>query len=854
MKITICSLRNIAAIVIAVTATGCSDNDLFVKDGYEKMEITATARPSTRTQIDNESGSDVTGILWSPDDRLGVFGGTTVNAAFSGTHTEPMATATFSGEMLSDDTPLYAYYPYSEEATDVTRIPVTVDGDQYWTDNASIAANDIKVSTTATSEDGSWHFTFRPMVAMLRFEVDVRGVEGVSTTEKLVSIHVEEPEESIGEAEPWAGAFTMNLREPGAGLTPVDGEAVTGLTLTLPAEPALTEPAVAYACIVPSIKSGQTLQLHVATDRHWISFKVKAEQDIVAGGCYDIPLHIAAATEENELTIEELPEVEPMMLSFGFEAAVNKGKILAREAYYDGTKTTVRSVTGKEMSVTEGDEHGEVSGCIPYLYDFTLIPTFTVSEGATVTVNGVEQTSGVTAQDFSSPVTYTVTAGDVSRDYVVTVTNTGLPVVVMTGNSGGSVSFLDMTVPAKTAEFSKADVIAVYDKADPANNIAERACGFRLRGNSTSNFVKKPFAIKLAETTSVLGMPKHKRWCLLANYIDRSLMRNGVAFDIADRVRATFATTSAPGLPWQPHGKSVELVLNGVHVGNYFLCEQIKIDKNRLNIQDGFEDVTSPTTANCGYLLEFDDNYDETNKFHTTHCNLPCMSKDVITDYTIWNYVTTWVQNVENLLWSGDYTAAYEKLDINSVADYWIVQELTMNNEYRHPKSVYMYKDGAGKLCAGPVWDFDYQTFPNISLINSLYSNNGTDRLDYTTNTLLYTRYSYTGGNDYDAPYMWYPLLFKDATFKQLVKSRWQTLYPVLQGVTSTIEQLGQANRLSDTYNQQIWPIESKERTGYAWFIAYSGDERMDYDALISNMKAMYTERLNAMNSIISAW
>ena len=482
------------------------------------------------------------------------------------------------------------------------------------------------------------------------------------------------------------------------------------------------------------------------------------------------------------------------------------------------------------------------------------MPTFTVTEGATVTVDGAEQTSGVSAQDFRSPVTYTVTAGGMSRDYVVTVTNTGLPVVVMTGNSGGSVQFLDMTVPAKSADFTETDRIAIYENG--VASLAEMNCGFRLRGNSTSNFPKKPLAIKLASKTEVLGMKKHKRWCLLANWIDRSLMRNGVAFDIADKVRAAFSGTDAPGLPWQPHGKSVELVLNGVHVGNYFLCEQIKIDKNRLAIQDGFEDVVkdggTATTANCGYLLEFDDNYDEYNKFRTSYCNLPCQSKDVITDNTIWNYVKNWVQDIETKLHDGNYTGAYEKLDINSVADYWIVQELTMNNEYRHPKSVYMYKDGTGKLCAGPVWDFDYQTFPNIENINAINRGYGHSNLSFGTNTLLYTQYSYTGGNDGDAPYMWYPQLFGDATFRATVKSRWQTLYPVLQGVTATIDRLGEANRLSDTYNQRIWPIESRERTGYGWYIDFSGDERLDYDKVIENMKACYTERLNNMNTAIN--
>ena len=361
--------------LITVLAAGCADTDVL-SGGKQRIEITAETAPcsqaGSRSQIDDAgSTTGVTGILWSLDDCIGVFGKSTANAPFEGTHTEPAATATFTGEVTSGDTPLYAYYPYREDATDAAAIPVTVGVEQYWTGAASISANDIKASSTVTRRGDAWHFAFRPMVAMLRFEVDASGVDGVSTDERLVSIHVEEPEESDGKAEPWAGEFTMNLTDLDAGLSPVDGEAVASLAVNLTDEPALTGKVEVYACIAPVIRSGQALQIHLATDKHRISFRVTARQDLAAGGCYDIPLHLAAATvEDNGLTIEDITAgEEPEILTFGFEAARNKGKILAREAYYDGSKTTVRSVTGQELTVTteEGNPQGEISGCIPYL-------------------------------------------------------------------------------------------------------------------------------------------------------------------------------------------------------------------------------------------------------------------------------------------------------------------------------------------------------------------------------------------------------------------------------------------------------------------------------------------------------
>ena len=104
-----------------------------------------------------------------------------------------------------------------------------------------------------------------------------------------------------------------------------------------------------------------------------------------------------------------------------------------------------------------------------------------------------------------------------------------------------------------------------------------------------------------------------------------------------------------------------------------------------------------------------------------------------------------------------------------------------MNNEWRYPKSVYMYINGNGKLSAGPVWDFDYQTFPNFNGINTIYSyyidkgESGVATPSFNINTLMYSLNSSNGQK-----YMWYPLLFNDSTFKTALKSRWTKMKPYL--------------------------------------------------------------------------
>ena len=87
-------------------------------------------------------------------------------------------------------------------------------------------------------------------------------------------------------------------------------------------------------------------------------------------------------------------------------------------------------------------------------------------------------------------------------------------------------------------------------------------------------YPKKPYALKLDDKISILGKPAHKRWVLLANWMDRPLLRNRISLKVAEKT----------GLAWTPGSEFVEVVLNGVHLGNYLLCEQIKMDKNRVNI------------------------------------------------------------------------------------------------------------------------------------------------------------------------------------------------------------------------------------------------------------------------------
>ena len=100
-----------------------------------------------------------------------------------------------------------------------------------------------------------------------------------------------------------------------------------------------------------------------------------------------------------------------------------------------------------------------------------------------------------------------------------------------------------------------------------------------VRGNSTAGGEKKPYKIKLNKKTDLFGMgggEKNKHWVLLANYFDESLMRNKVCYDLA----------GVFGAPVWMRSEWVDVVMNGDYVGNYQLCQHIRVSKERINIYD----------------------------------------------------------------------------------------------------------------------------------------------------------------------------------------------------------------------------------------------------------------------------
>lgn len=377
--------------------------------------------------------------------------------------------------------------------------------------------------------------------------------------------------------------------------------------------------------------------------------------------------------------------------------------------------------------------------------------------------------------------------------------NTGLPFVIVDTPDAAPITSKTEWIEGATITILNPDLSVSH----------QGTLSVKGRGNSTwTQFPKKPYALKLDSKVEILGMPKHKRWCLLANWMDRTMIRNDVAFEISRRT----------GLAWTPSGHFVELILNGVHLGNYYLCEQVKVDENRVNIASLGKKITEGEELTGGYLMECDLWYDEAFKFMSPVHNVPWQFKDPDeVNEAQFNYMYDYVQRFEASLFEDDRFAAREYLDYidpESFVDWWLVNELAQNSEINQPKSAYMYKDRGGRLTAGPVWDFDWGTF------------------------IPKEKYNYVSmGQKY-----YFHRLFQDKEIRRIIKERWNSYKAVLAGIPDYIDTISATLYASDAINSVMWPINrttnQDETLGYRDAVARLKEAfRGKYDWLDSNIQ-----------------
>lgn len=327
--------------------------------------------------------------------------------------------------------------------------------------------------------------------------------------------------------------------------------------------------------------------------------------------------------------------------------------------------------------------------------------------------------------------------------------------------------------------------------------------GIRGRGNSTWGFPKKPWKVKLKEKASLLGMPADKEWALLANYADRTLLRNVTAMHLSEICN----------FPWTPRMRSVEVYLNNAYQGVYTLCEHKKVSKDRVNIDVDAGDV----------YLEIEEQQDETTCWWTG-MGVPMMFSDPeVPSSEQLAQIKKMFDDFEAALRNKDYSqeTGYPKyIDVDSFVDYYIVQELTKNIDGNLRKSSFITIEVGGKMVMYHLWDFD------LTLGNAGYF--GADV-----------------GSGYDNFWVklarWYPYLFRDPVFVDRLQERWAELYPELVKVPDFIAE------------QALYLDKAKDRNFQKWSI-YQSVSWVEFPSLgsyekeVDYLKEFYRRRLGWLN------
>ena len=306
------------------------------------------------------------------------------------------------------------------------------------------------------------------------------------------------------------------------------------------------------------------------------------------------------------------------------------------------------------------------------------------------------------------------------------------------------------------------------------------------RGNSTWNFPKKPYKIKLASKYNLLGMPaKAKTWVLLANYADKTLLRNALAFEVSKFL----------GFAFTPAYRMADVVLNGDYVGTYTITDQVEQGTNRVDVEDQDNTTTTLPVISGGYLIETGGTPAGDNPHYTTTkgMNMSIKYPDDPDDINAQqkDYIVNYVQQYENSLFASNFTDptnGYRRfVDMKSLVDWYLLNELCANSDCYWSTYMYKHRDDSA-LYTGPMWDYDIAF-------------NNDNRLGDET-------YKYMRDWAHD-PKVWITRLFQDDGFYQSVKSRWLQLKKagLLNRMQTVTDSLSQVLNQSQKLNFQRWPI-----------------------------------------------
>jgi hypothetical protein len=433
-----------------------------------------------------------------------------------------------------------------------------------------------------------------------------------------------------------------------------------------------------------------------------------------------------------------------------------------------------------------------------------LRATFELDDDYEVKVGDDTQESGETQNDFRKEVVYAIN-DDVSYTVrFVSPQASGLPVIKIDTQEGVQIlnkeDWISMT-------------FTLSDPNDPSNDIPEISNQqIRGRGNSTWTYPKKPYRIRFrkGQEQSLFGLPAARNWVLLAEYQDPTFATTAVAFEIGMNIFQ---------LPYTCSYHHVQMYLNDRYEGVYTLTEHKQVDPAEQGAPGRVKaDLTD------GWFVELDVYYDEEPKFITANYNLPIMIKSpepagvINMENPAYNFVRDNWNELDSLIASENFPEnGYRSLiNMDTFIDYLMVNEIVLNNELGHPKSMFAYKDKGGKINMGPLWDFDWA---------------------YGYHAWTHKYFMWYSG--YISKHKFFQRLFEDPNFLVKYKERWNEKYIELAEVSGFIEVLGEKLRIAVAEDFKRWNIPN----------GYGNDYDSNHTKQINRMVNWYKNRLSWLNA-----
>ena len=295
-------------------------------------------------------------------------------------------------------------------------------------------------------------------------------------------------------------------------------------------------------------------------------------------------------------------------------------------------------------------------------------------------------------------------------------------------------------------------------------SLSQTTVDVRGRGNSTwQYFDKKAYKLKFTVKTDLFGMGAAKKWVLLANALDESMMRNYLAFSLGKLLELEYTSDC----------QFVNLYLNGTYKGVYLLCEQVQEGETRVNINS-----SKTGQVDTGYLLEginvnikvdyktfMLDTVDGQHLGDPGRFTFIIKSPELLecTDEQV-SYISDYVKKTNEAIFKKDWDSICEYIDVDSFVNMFLLDEILMNQDMGY--SFYMYKKQSGKLYMGPLWDFDQACGSS--------SHGGIGYKGW-----------YAGSE-----HRWFTALIEIPQFKELVSKRYQQKKNAIHGLLDSIDNM----------------------------------------------------------------